>query len=355
MMRLMQPHCHAAHTVALTALAAAQGIVPLLPIGNFRANDGRPEDAPHWQLTEARAREMAAALTARAQAGNPLLVDFEHQSLHTASNGQRAPAAAWCSQFEVRDAHLCSVNTQFVGETLALLRSSQYRHVSPVFKYAPGTGEVLAIKCAAFTNLPGLDGLTVAALKTLSLASPSVIPPPPTGAVMKPLITMLCALFKLPVDTTEEALMPHVAALQAQLGGEGASAVAVLRAKAEAKPDPALYVPMDAHKQVADSLAALRAQNQAREVDDLVKPALADGRLLPQMEDWARNLGTSNAAALKAYLDTAKPLTALSGTQTGGKPPQGTGTGKPLTEDEVAMCRMTGLDEAAFMKQRDAA
>ena len=59
------------------------------------------------------------------------------------------------------------------------------------------------------------------------------------------------------------------------------------------------------------SVATLTAQNTARAVDDLVKPALEDGRLLPAQERWARDLGAKDIASLTAYLKDAQPIAAL--------------------------------------------
>ena len=38
----------------------------LIPEGIFRGLDGRPFDAPHWNLTPERGQQMAAALNQRA-------------------------------------------------------------------------------------------------------------------------------------------------------------------------------------------------------------------------------------------------------------------------------------------------
>ena len=80
------------------------------------------------------------------------------------------------------------------------------------------------------------------------------------------------------------------------------------------------------------------------DVDALVKPALADGRLLPAMEKWARDLGKTDVAALTAYLGTAQPIAALTATQTKGIPPSGLAKGDAqLSADELAVCTAMGL------------
>ena len=85
-----------------------------------------------------------------------------------------------------------------------------------------------------------------------------------------------------------------------------------------------------------------------KQVADLVDVALSDGRLLPSQEPWARDLGKTNIAALTAYLDTAPKVAALSGTQTGGKPPEATQT-QP-DDALLAVCSMFGNDPAAVQQ-----
>ncbi|WAG13730.1 hypothetical protein NRZ29_11325 [Aeromonas hydrophila] len=67
------------------------GWYQLLPVGPFKARDGRPFDVAsgHWQLDG----QVAAALIARAKAlGQDILIGYDHQTLKTDQNGQPAPA-----------------------------------------------------------------------------------------------------------------------------------------------------------------------------------------------------------------------------------------------------------------------
>lgn len=86
-------------------------------------------------------------------------------------------------------------------------------------------------------------------------------------------------------------------------------------------PDPAQFVPVSDMLALQAQLATLSATVQADNLNKLIEPALADGRLLPNQKDWAESLGKSDLSALKTYLETAQPIAALQGTQTGGKAP----------------------------------
>jgi phage I-like protein len=71
-------------------------------------------------------------------------------------------------------------------------------------------------------------------------------------------------------------------------------------------------------------LAELSAVVKTESINKLIDPALADGRLKPGQKDWALALGESNLESLSAYLETAQPIAALAGTQTGGIAPEET-------------------------------
>ncbi|MDT4881773.1 Mu-like prophage I protein [compost metagenome] len=103
-------------------------------------------------------------------------------------------------------------------------------------------------------------------------------------------------------------------------------------------------------------LAALSARIGERDQKDLdgeINAAMADGRLHKTMEPWARDLGKSNRAALSAYLEKAKPIAALIGSQTNGEPPElDEKTG--LTQDELAVCSAMGVTPEQFKAAKEA-
>ena len=177
---------------------------------------------------------------------------------------------------------------------------------------------------------------------------------------MNPTLKALLATLGLPETTTEQAALSAVttikATAEAALSGlklkaeDGATAVQAAcsalhgQVTAAATPDPAKFVPVDALTQLQGQLAVLTAQAQADQVDKLIQPALADGRLMAAMEPWARDLGKTNLAALTSYLEKAQPIAALTGTQTGGLPPTGTAKGDAqLSASEQAVCSAMGM------------
>lgn len=289
--------------------------VQLFPAGEFRALDGRPHDCPCWRMDAAVAARLIAAADARQ---TPYVLDYDHASLTAASTGARAPAAAWWHSLEwVEGVGLFGVGVEWTAAAADMVAAGEYRFVSPVFSYDPATGAVVALINAGLTNNPALDGLAdVAQVVAASLLVPAQ---PLEEPQVDELVEQLRWLLNLPVGATVDDIKAQLQKLMEQLGTTPTAAaafdltghVAALSARAT-QPDPALFVPVAVHKEVADSLAALSLQVRTDKVGALVTAALADARLLPAQESWARDLGMADVSKLEQFLATAQPLTALS-------------------------------------------
>ncbi|MCZ5325701.1 hypothetical protein O5699_25735 [Escherichia coli] len=66
----------------------------------------------------------------------------------------------------------------------------------------------------------------------------------------------------------------------------------------------------------------LAEQSGEAEAGALIQAALSDGRLLPTLEDWAKDYARRDINGFKTWLDKTTPLPALSSTQTGGQTTQ---------------------------------
>lgn len=322
---------------------AAAAEVQLLPAGRFRAQDGRPTEAESWVLDA----DIAARVITRAAAKvNRLVIDYEHQTLHTDMNGQPAPAAGWFKALSFRpDSGLWATDVEWTERARTMIAASEYRYLSAVFSYLPDSGEVLQILNAGLTNSPALDGLA-----ELQLAAAAKFHLHDSEEEDSPVKEALLKLLGLKADTSDEAAIEAVTALKTQadsLTGKEAE-IAALKA---AEPDPAKYVPIGVVTQLKNELTTLRGEAAEREVDELVTTALSDGRLLPAQEEWARSLGASNIEALKSFVESAQPIAALKGNQTRGKQPENAGGGgKQLTDEQLAVCRRLGLNEADYLE-----
>ncbi|HDR8995087.1 TPA: hypothetical protein QDB01_000975 [Burkholderia vietnamiensis] len=137
-----------------TALSGPTSAFRIIPSGAFRAQDGRPINAPAWKMDNLIAQTLIQAANART---DDYLIDFEHASL---SAQGPVPAAGWFKQLEWREGDgLFVVGARWTDRAKAMLQAGEYRYVSPVFSYA-ADGTVTALLSIALTNNPALSGLT---------------------------------------------------------------------------------------------------------------------------------------------------------------------------------------------------
>jgi len=330
---------HPAVAVAACATELAPGApIQLLPLGTFRARDGRPAGLQGWRLDELAARRLIDKLAARADA---VVIDYEHQTLNAADNGQPAPAAGWFrgEAVELRDGGLW-VAPEWTAAAKAHIEAGEYKYFSPVIVYDRRSGAVLDLQMGALTNYAAIDGMRE--IEARAAAKYLHTSPPDNGD--RPMDEIIKAL-GLAADATDDQALAALTALQAEKTTLEQSIedlqTAVAAAKAQT-PDSAV----EAMRGLQNELAALKAGLQDREVDELIAAALAAGTLVPAQEQWARDLGQSDLAALKGYLDTAQPIAALAGQQSRGKTPPDQDA--PLSEIDQAVCKAMGLDEADY-------
>lgn len=337
--------------LSLELSAASDGWYHLLPAGHFKAKDGRPEDVPggHWFLDASTA---ATVIARNASLSNDRPVDYEHQTLNSEKNGQAAPAAGWfnASELQWRDDSGLWIKPRWTDRARDFIANKEYRFLSAVFPYDEATGKPLWIHSIALTNDPGLDGLhPLASLKAGSLnptfTTQEKTMDPILAAILKALGFQLADETKPEDLPKQEQVLAALKAIQdkAATADVLAGQVAVLKATPpEAKPDPAKYVPIAALTEMQAQLAVLKATATTSELDTLISQAKDDGRLLPSMEEWAKDYGQKDMAALKAFLEKAPAIAALKGTQTSGKEQPGKTGAEGLTSEELEAAKLTG-------------
>ncbi|MCX7204749.1 MAG: phage protease [Proteobacteria bacterium] len=342
----------AALTVELTT--EIKQAIKLLPAGEFRARDGRPEGCDAWVLDS----ENAALLIAAAARQQTLsVVDYEHQTLNAAENGLPAPAAGWFKELEWRDGDGLYAIVDWTDPAAKMIAAKEYRYISPVFTYDK-TGRVLGLLHVALTNTPALDELPPLSVAALSrLVSLTTQPQDPK---MEELLEQLRWLLNLPVGATAEDVKAQLQKLMTQLGSTDTAAASVdllkllteqqtqIAALSAKTADPAKFVPIEVMLELQTQIAALTTTQQVNEVDELITAALSDGRLFPAQEGWAKSYGKENVAGLKSYLAGVPKIAALKTSQTQGKPP--VPTESELDDITMAVCRAMGNSPADVKK-----
>lgn len=349
--------------VALTAEATTStgfgettGRIQLFPLGEFSARDGRPgkvkgATAKSWRLTN----EDAQALIKRwGQRATRVVVDYEHQTHLSDTNGQPAPAAGWIVGLELTSDGLYAA-VEWTDRARAAIRAKEYQYISPVFFWDKTTGAVLELVSVGLTNNPALDGMEPAQAKT-------------EGGIlhMDKILAMLRKLLGLPDAADEAACTAALAALPqenllALLKSKDDALTATQTALAAAKatpPDTAQYVSMATFTAVQSESAQLRAKvaelEGAQAVAALsteIDAALRDGRLAPSVKDWAIVMAKTNPDTLRAFLKAAPPIPALAGQQSAANGQPGDGAGlAALTADDKYVCDQLGITTEDYLK-----
>ncbi len=332
-------------------LAADAKPQQLLLAGRFRARDGRPKKpSAGWLLND----EVAARVLELARGrGVDFVVDYEHQTVQAEDNGQPAPAAGWIdpAQIEWRPGAGLYAPIKWTEAARARIQADEYRYLSPVFRYRETTGEVVELLHFALTNTPALDLEQVAArfnslaltqpeeteMKTTELAQTLGLKPDASEteiiAAAKDAQTATQTVVALRKSLTlkdEEDLDAAIAALKTAGGDKNKQ-----QATGGETPDPTKHVPVAVVAELQKKVAALSARLDGGDREQLIEQGVADGKIIgEEMTKWAKTL---EPAALKAYLDSATPIAALKGTQTGGQPPPGAGQKEgEVDPDELA-------------------
>jgi phage I-like protein len=341
--------------------------IQVTPAGAFTPRDGRANmpKSGSWKIDAAIAAKVIAAFNALK---TPLVLDYEHQTLQAEENGRPAPAAGFFKSLEWRDGQGLFATVDLTANAKRFIADGEYKYFSPVFAYDPNTGAVQQLLMGALTNNPALDGMAPIAMRA---AARFAFHDTNEDSTVNKLHAAVCSMLGLNPDNTSEddavnALAAHnkkakdgadaSAKARAELGvpadaGDDAvtTAIATLKTRADAaKPDPAKFVGIEVVEELRREVATLSAKRNQDDVDQLVANGLKDGRLLKSMEPWARELGKKDVAQLKAYIDAATPIAALTGSQTGGNPPPVEGNEHQLNADEVAICKATGIGEKEF-------
>lgn len=339
--------------------------VMLMPDGAFKShNDNRPTDVPsgHWFLDEQAWHTISAFA---AQRTNDYHFDYEHQTLKAEENGQPAPASGWFKPDAleyVAGEGLFALNVRWTKKAAAMLKSDEYRFISPVFHYDLNTGRPTKLRHFALTNDPAVDGMDkVIALKTQT--SNGVQP-------MNEALRLLAALGvtvedgQTPTDAQFSQATTAVAALKAKAASaDDAQAqlttaneqVAALKASNGNKVDLTQYVPISVAQGYQQELAALRSQNDGLSIDQLIEDARSDGRVIAAEVDYLKDLAKqSGVAVLKANLDARSPIAALTSQQSSSATPNKDKQDPvaALTSDEKYAAEQLGISHADFAKSK---
>ncbi|MFM5761848.1 phage protease [Aeromonas veronii] len=342
----------------------------LLPVGPFKARDGRPFDVPggHWQLD----KSIATTLINRAKAlGQDILIDYDHQTLHIEKTGKEAPAAGWFNgdEIEWREGLGLFIKPRWTDRAAAMVTAKEYRFLSAVFPY-DAQGRPLELRMAAITNDPGVVGMQ-------ALAALSALPPKTNQSGQLATVTkeipmneaMLALLAKLGIQVEEgseltveqgQAALSALDTLQSAAGKTASAEAALAALKAQpvqqgGQVDLAQFVPVATYNALVAQVASLSAKVETTDAATLIKEARTQGKVVAAEEEYLTAYAAQKGvAALKALLDPRPAIAALSASQTTQVTlPEKKGDAVLSADDKYAADQL-GISHEEFAKAKQA-
>jgi phage I-like protein len=253
----------------------SSGRVLIVPIGELKPRDGRTS----LDITDESAVTIIKNTKARA-GGVPLMIDYEHQSLHTHENGQPAPAAGRFTELELEPGvGIFAIGVEWTERAKEYISTGEYGHISPVLGLDKSGKKVVEILGAALTNTPALN---------MPLVKLSVYYG--KGKNMEKVAEAL----GLQPDATEDDILQAVLSLIKE------------------RETSVNSISLEAFDAVKSELAALKSEVAKEKIISLVNNGLKSGKIVPAQKEWAENLGMFNLKMLQDYIEKAQPVVPLS-------------------------------------------
>lgn len=274
----------------------------LLPAGEINCRDGR---GPY------RNDDPSIVLTAFADWGMSVDVDYHHQSLEASDRVGLVPSAGSVVELEARNGEIWG-RFEWTEAAQAAIASKEVKYLSPVFDYDERTMVVTQLVSVGLTNLPNLY------LNALSENS--------LGGVMDDLIRSLCYMLNLPTTSTPDEIKVHLQRLMDSLGGSGPAAEESMKKaacslglgesakwieianKAHAQMQPGQMVHISEFQRVSHELSVLKETVRNGEIEGEINKAKHSGKLAPSMEDWGRNYAKHDLEGFKQWVATSPPV-----------------------------------------------
>jgi len=133
--------------VAMNATGTAPEWIELVPAGTVV----RGRDRREWLNTKPQ-----GIIDAFRAERRPVVLDWEHGSELNAAKGERAPAAGWVEELEMRAGAIWG-RIRWTPKGGADVAERSYRYVSPSFIVNRITNEITRLKSAALTHAPNLE------------------------------------------------------------------------------------------------------------------------------------------------------------------------------------------------------
>lgn len=374
----------------------SDGWYQLLPAGKFKARDGRPFDTSdgYWFLDE---NTGAAFIQKTIEESNdkPILIDYDHQTLHKYEHGQKTPAAGWIAHpahdIEWRASGIY-IRPRWTVIAQSEIDNREFNELSAVFEYDRVTGYPLYLRMAAITNDPALieiqslvaltaefinedqrkEIITMKSLLKMILKSLGVISSDDDTSItdensqsyaeqaadaISKLKTAAeaAADIKETVETKEsdESIAKQVQSVIQDSADEIAEAEKLIAEAELSGVDLSKYVPAPTYRAAIQKLAALSSNNVQLSAEQLISNARNKGQILASEVPYYRGVARQKGiAALSAMIDGRKPLAALTARQTDSVNTQKQNSQAELTASDLQVIAATGISKDDYLKTK---
>ncbi len=319
-------------------------------------------------------------------------LDWNHASVFAAQRGERAPAAGWIGQMDLRaDGTELWGLVQWTTEGMNSVAARQFRYPSPVILWNhpdPVTGEIIPMRIhsVALTNTPRM--LELASLNEQDAGTDPGDTPEEGGGSMDLLTQIANALEVEPeqaasmlgLSGTEDkevaqalvANAQRVAELEAELAAVPALPESVANALG-VEPDAeltsvnaaiirlkapgagldavrsALGLAEDASEAgILSAIGELHEDRHGGEVDQLIANAIEAGKITPAQKGWWKRIAEGDMDAARQAIEGLPVVT--NAQHVGGQrtPAQG------ITDEERAVARLLGISDEVMLAGRNA-
>ncbi|MDI9348652.1 MAG: phage protease [Candidatus Symbiobacter sp.] len=292
----------------------------------------------------AHAEQVIARTKARLGA-TQLLVDYEHQSTHTETNGQPAPAAGWVQELAIKQSpNIPGIYARVAWNTDAerMILGKEYRYISPVFMCNAETGEVLYFKSVGLTNTPAMD---------LILWKE----PPQESEIVN--MKEIAIAVGLPDTANPDEIATAIIALRAK--NDEATKTAIANATpVPALPPPAPAAPVAPASERERELETQIITLRSKIAEEAVEGAIIAGQLTPAQREGALVIAKANLEDFRKFTAASAVTALLKTSHATATAPPANGMTANLTAaasfshaDREVMARM-GLEESDFKLAR---
>lgn len=310
-------------SIALNEAGAAPEWIELIPAGfDVQGRDGRAWINPDPQ----------GVVTATAADAHPLPLDWEHATESRAPQGLDAPAAGWIEETAVRDGGAIWGRVDWTLRGRTMVEAREYRFISPVFAYDKVTGVIRRLVSAALTNTPNL------VLTALNREGATDI----TREQEKPLsiATQLAAVLGLSAGATDDQIVNAVTEAKAANRSVDLTNYA---------PRSELTTAINRAEKAEADLKAKADEDHAKAIDAALAAAQDAGKIIPASVDDYRAM-CSVEGGLERFTNLVKTMPVIAGAaeSRASNKAESANAGSGLTDEERAVCRALGQDEATF-------